>query len=487
MENQGKVAEAIAVYEAIIVENPSNSEALEALARLYAYTENYPMSLDVYRRLLAVEPNNLEAQIAIAQVTSWSREFREAIALYRDILRENPDYIPARLGLAEVLGWVKKFTESLAEYETILDLDANEVQARVGKAQVLFWLGQTQASLELYLDTFEQFPDVPEVRLGLAKIYLLQHQISQVLAILQPLLDSEHPEALEILAEIQAIQLESRYEREENSSGELNQFLTQAAKFRFHNSNTLQRISVGVGSFQQDFFTPLNNTNVEFGIEGQIDKLKLDSAIGFDVFDRLPTVPRFFLEAEYPITTDLSLAGIVRYQAYKKNVQTLENHLAAWQFNPSLFWQIDRDTWLFLYYQLGLYNDGNVEHQFVAKAERSFGDFFVSGLLFGWSYQKDPQTGYFAPPGFFLYSGEVGWEGEVFKNTECRLSVGLGQQSYLDRIQDSFTYQARCNVAFSDDFGIELGYRHSNNPWYSGNNSGDFNQETFYGQLKFSF
>ena len=276
------------------------------------------------------------------------------------------------------------------------------------------------------------------------------------------------------------------FRNDRNNFGQSNQSIQQTVRFRINNSDTVQQVQTGFNSFEQRNFDNLNNIPIQLGIEGRIDPVSIRGSVGADLFDRLPAVPRVSTEISTQILPKVSLSGVVDYGAYKSNVQTLENKITAIQLGSNLYWQIDRHTGLFSLYRWGSYNDGNHEQQFLIKLERQLGQFFIAGSVFNWSYEKDPQNGYFAPPDFLVYAGEVGWEGNLFEPLKCRLSSTLGYQRLLGEFTNANTYQGRCTARFSPTFEADLGYGYSNVRDQNSGGSG-YNNRTFTGQVRFSF
>ncbi|MBW4522352.1 MAG: hypothetical protein KME16_22080 [Scytolyngbya sp. HA4215-MV1] len=269
--------------------------------------------------------------------------------------------------------------------------------------------------------------------------------------------------------------------------GQQNQFIEETARFRLPNDEAL-RVKTGFNTFQQRGVESIINIPLQVGWEGKWGPFKLRPTAGVDIFDRLSLKPNLNLEIETKLFRNITLMGVVEQAPYKFNAKTLDNEISAWHFGTNLFWQIDRDTSLFSLLRFGNYNDGNHEQQSFTRLERKFGDFFAAANLFNWSYDNNFETrsGYFSPPDFLVYNGEIGWQGDVFKFLRCRVAASLGRQRLNGDYSGARSYQAHCTAKLSPNFEADFGYSFSDiqNRNTSGNG---FNSQSLTGQLRFKF
>jgi hypothetical protein len=298
----------------------------------------------------------------------------------------------------------------------------------------------------------------------------------------------------------EAIQLESLttdFRRDGDNFEQRNQFIEETAQFRLRNGNRF-RIKTGVNSFEQRNIESITNIPLHIEWEGKIDQVTVVVGGGVDVFDRLPTALNFNAKVEAPFAIKVSPSGrlqsgvvvsaVVEQSLYKFNAQTLDNQITAWRFGPSIYWQIDANTSLYSSLRLGSYNDGNFEQQSFSRLERKFGQFFVAANVFNWNYRRDVEktNGYFSPPDFLVYNGEVGWEGNIVESLRCRVAANLGQQRLEGEWDVANSYQARCTAKLSPNVEADFGYAYSNVQNRQSEGSG-YNNQSFTGQLRVKF
>ncbi len=297
-----------------------------------------------------------------------------------------------------------------------------------------------------------------------------------------------------------AVELESLtidFRMDKDKFDQRNLFIQETAQFRLRNGNRF-RIKTGFNSFEERQVESVTNIPLRVEWEGKIDRVNLTVGGGVDVFDRLPTALNLNAKVELPLAIKVTPSGqlqsgvivsaVVEQGPYKANAQTLDNQITAWRFGPSIYWQIEPNTSLYSSLRLGSYNDGNFEQQSFSRLEHKIGQFSVAANLFNWIYTRDVQetSGYFSPPDFLVYSGEVAWEGNVFENLRCRLATSLGRQRLRGEWTNGNSYQARCTAKLSPNVEAEFGYGFSNVRNRDTGGSA-YNNQSFTGQLRFRF
>ncbi len=486
-EDEGNLQEAIADYESILQQDPENSLARLALARLYAWVGNYEASLTLLDQLISENPDDVDLKIQQAQVTSWSGDLEQSIQQYQSIVEQHPANILAKLGLAEVLSWDDRYSESLAIYDAILEQEPAHLRARLGRAEVLLWAGDSRESLALYEELRSQFPDSVEIGLGLARAYEARGRRVDALAILAPLVAEDNADAIAIQRRLQSTQVTSEFVLDTRDSGESSQRIQVDMWTPLPGSDFRQTLGLGFGNFEQTGISPLQNYELDVGLEIRRGDVDLRGSVGVDVFSRVSPSLRLNTGVDYQVTPNLNVSADFSYGAYKDNAASLENQISASRLTPSLYWQIDPTTDLLLSYTLGFYSDGNTENQALLYLSREFGSFYLAGLLLYWGYADDFGNGYFAPPDYFLYYGEVGLKERLTESIECRVSVGLGRQQYEDVSEQTYSLQTGCGIVLLPNVQVDLGYSLSNNARLSSGSGNGSTQQVLQGSVNYTF
>ena len=277
------------------------------------------------------------------------------------------------------------------------------------------------------------------------------------------------------------------FHQNRDNFGLVNRFFEPTAQFRLSNGNII-RLQTGLNYFEAPNIDEVSNIPFTLGYETKLDKITLAGGIGVDLFNRLPTAINLNAKVDVPILPRVTLSGVVEQGPYKNNAETLENQITAWRYGVNLFWQIDPNTYLFSLLRLGNYNDGNFEQQSFSRLEHKIGDFSIAANLFNWSFTRNAEntSGYFSPQSFIVFSGEVGFEKEIFDFLRCRVATSLGRQRLNGNAGRGNSYQATCTTRLSPNIDADFGYNYSNVPNRDTGGSA-YNNRSFTGQLRLKF
>lgn len=279
--------------------------------------------------------------------------------------------------------------------------------------------------------------------------------------------------------------LQPNIQIDRNNSGQVNQTIESTAILRLNNGDRLF-LTTGNNTYEQPGVKTVTNIPLGIDWETKINALKVRPGVGVDILSGA-TTPNFNLKVDYPVTTGLTVSADLHQGAYKFNAKTIGNQISALRYGPSIFWQIDKETSLFSSLHLGNYSDNNQEQQSYSRIERKLGEFSVAGNLFTWNYQNPTDKGYFAPPDFLVYTGEVAWEGSVIRDVlNCRLSASLGGQHVNARNSDAGGYQTKCTAKISPNLEADLGYSFSNVKSHD-TGSSPANSQSILSQIRWKF
>jgi tetratricopeptide (TPR) repeat protein len=185
----GRLEEAIAVYEYVLLEDSENVIALQRrreaeqwqvgrlveLAREAARAERSREAIELYERALAQGPE-LRPQLLreFADQLTIAEQPGRAIPLFREALAVQdggPDEERrARLGLALALVWNGRYREAMEEYERLLAVDPDDMEARKGRARVLAWTDRLEPAAREYRKVLKEDPTDREARRELARV-----------------------------------------------------------------------------------------------------------------------------------------------------------------------------------------------------------------------------------------------------------------------------------------------------------------------------
>lgn len=117
--------EALAVFNQVINQSPTNLVAQQARAGLLRSMGRLGEALAGYQAILAEQPRDAETRIEYADTLKAQGDFISALAAYEKILAEYRDEASARSGYAEVLRAMGSFEHALSANESSLGASSN--------------------------------------------------------------------------------------------------------------------------------------------------------------------------------------------------------------------------------------------------------------------------------------------------------------------------------------------------------------------------
>jgi tetratricopeptide (TPR) repeat protein len=212
LEQQGRIAEAEAAWQAILKAHPSNPEAYAHLGLLEAHQQHYKQAVPYYRKALAINPNVPGLRLDLGLALFKDGQINEAIPQFKILLKSaqphsqdaqrftiligmayygRADYanaapylraaaaqdttsLPLLLALAHSYLWSKQYQPVLDVYHQILTLDPNSAEADMLAGEALDEMKDNEGSTKMFRAAVAANPKEPNVHFGLG--YLLWAQ-----------------------------------------------------------------------------------------------------------------------------------------------------------------------------------------------------------------------------------------------------------------------------------------------------------------------
>ena len=158
--DQQRYAEAIALYDVLLIEQSDQADLIIEAARVNAWADRHQPAAVLYQQAIAAAPHRrYDVLLALAWQLAWSGRHSEAIPLFQEVSQQVPaQKTEALLGLAESLSLSNRLTEALAVYRTVSGPPDN-LQARLGEARMLLWLARHNEAAVTYRTITESHPE----------------------------------------------------------------------------------------------------------------------------------------------------------------------------------------------------------------------------------------------------------------------------------------------------------------------------------------
>src|SRR4028119_1308458 len=224
--NQGLVNDAIAAFQQALRSSPNSLDAKLGLAQAYQKAGKDPEAWTAYQRVLAQAPNNIPALKAVGLLGSYRGEWQAGgIEALTRLLNQTPNDLQARAQRGLLLGYQGRYTEAFADYQVALANNPTP-ETLLGAAQIYTYSGDSKQGLALFqryqatgkaipiyqvpayaqalretgnpgqaiqvlrqaLGQAPKFPGMEtEIRAALGQAYAANQQVSEALAVLEPL------------------------------------------------------------------------------------------------------------------------------------------------------------------------------------------------------------------------------------------------------------------------------------------------------------
>ena len=151
LEKQGKLAEAKALYDAILKSDPNHAKALLGIGRLLINEGDNQAALNHLDKVPLVAEERKEADRLIARLNLQGGAAQDESEL-RAKLKSDPNNLETRFDLAQALAGKEKYEEALAEFLVMIKADRSfrDDGARKAMIQIFEVLGSDHPLVEKY-------------------------------------------------------------------------------------------------------------------------------------------------------------------------------------------------------------------------------------------------------------------------------------------------------------------------------------------------
>ncbi|MFM9911904.1 MAG: tetratricopeptide repeat protein [Methylophilaceae bacterium] len=159
LHNQGKAAEAEALYTQVLQVQPHNFDALHLLGLLASQTGRLALAVDLMRRAVNINGKEINALFNLANALQGLQQHEEALKNYERLLKLRPDFFQAINNLAISQQALGRNAEALASFERGIKLKPKEPFFHKNRGDVLRILQRHDEALVSYKTALEMSPD----------------------------------------------------------------------------------------------------------------------------------------------------------------------------------------------------------------------------------------------------------------------------------------------------------------------------------------
>lgn len=146
---QGKTAEATEINEAILKDNPKDTDSRGLQGSLLLDKGDIQRAIIELQGVVANAPDNFVARFNLGRAHIARNEYEQARQQFAEAVRLRPDYIPARLALAQLQVTRAEYDNAFKTAGDILTLDSRNTTAKLIQSAALLGMKKYAASREI--------------------------------------------------------------------------------------------------------------------------------------------------------------------------------------------------------------------------------------------------------------------------------------------------------------------------------------------------
>jgi tetratricopeptide (TPR) repeat protein len=168
LQAQGKVDEAIALYRAALVRDPTDALTYSNLGTALAAKGQLDDALVQYQRALDLAPNDADNHYNLANALTAQGKLLQAIGQFQEALRIEPGLAEAHLNLGNALTALGRAEEAAAHYRHAIELRPDMVEAVNNLGLVVAARGGLDDAIVLFRRALAIYPDFADAHSNLA-------------------------------------------------------------------------------------------------------------------------------------------------------------------------------------------------------------------------------------------------------------------------------------------------------------------------------
>lgn len=185
LHQQGDLVGALAIYQQLLVENPSDADIIHQIGIIFAQQQNYPQALQYLNEAIQIQPRSAPFYNSKGNVLIRQGQIESALSEYRKAIKNDPYYPIAYNNLGRGLYLQEKYIAAKKSYAKAIELNPNFSDALYNQGVLLLKLGELDAAKSSLQKSLSQHANNPLIFGQMAQIYLQEGDYLQAIDYLQ--------------------------------------------------------------------------------------------------------------------------------------------------------------------------------------------------------------------------------------------------------------------------------------------------------------
>ncbi len=164
LEEQGRIPEAMARYEAAIQTDPRCARAHLNRGNILLGRDKFDEARSAYQLAIACEPRYAAAHFNLGNLNSRAGEFELALRNYQEAIDIRPDFADALVAMANALDSLGRTAEAAESYQRALAINPDYAEVHFNLAMLAMQQGRHDEAVKSLLRAIEIKPDFAQAR-----------------------------------------------------------------------------------------------------------------------------------------------------------------------------------------------------------------------------------------------------------------------------------------------------------------------------------
>lgn len=170
-KEEGRLKEAIAIYQQLIELDPNLILAYFNLGELMVKQQKWSQAIRNYQKIIELQPNFWQAYSQLGDILLKQQKWHEAITIYRNVIKLQPNSPWFHNHIGKALLSLKQWQEATKSFSQAIKLNSNVTLFHSNLGQALIGKGHYQEAINCYEKALELSPKSAECYLDLGKAW----------------------------------------------------------------------------------------------------------------------------------------------------------------------------------------------------------------------------------------------------------------------------------------------------------------------------
>lgn len=198
LQREGKLPQAISLYEKLLQLSPAHGQALHFLGLAYAQLGDMNSAIDFLQQALALQPNDASLHNNLANAYKNSHQLDKALLHYQKAIQLAPDYAQAQHNLATVYALQSEYSKALHHYRLAVHAEPDFAAAHFNLGLLLLQNNELAAAKTQFKNVLALQPGHLEAQFYLGVLSLEANSLEEAEQAFEKVLeqDKNHVQAL---------------------------------------------------------------------------------------------------------------------------------------------------------------------------------------------------------------------------------------------------------------------------------------------------